>query len=683
MGKFGSVVYPFTAIVAQEKMKKGLVWNAVNPSIGGILIRGEKGTAKSTAVRALAEVLPCIKVVEDCVFNCNPDAEIKLCDRCKEKIKNGEEIKVVHKKVPVVELPVAATEDKVVGTLDLEYAIKSGKCKFEPGIIAKANRGIVYIDEVNLLNDHIVDVMLDSASMGINVVERESMSYAHPAEFILVGTMNPEEGDLRPQLMDRFGLCVEVEGVGEPDERVKIIKRREEFDKNPVEFKNKWCFEEKKLREKIEKAREILPKVNISENMLELIADLCIRAFVSGHRADLVMEAAARTVAALNGRYEVIKDDVYEAAELVLFHRKNPQPESPENEEQQKNQDNEEEHKDQNHMNEDEEKDRNNNEKKHGKDEEKNENNQENNSEEEQENDDTSDEKQQNRASKIIDKVFSIGKPFQVKKITYEKDRVLRKGSGRRSSTKTPSRAGRYIRSTMERNNNDFALDATLRAAAPYQKSRCHKGVAIAIESSDIRNKVREKKIGNFLIFVVDASGSMGAQQRMVETKGAILSLLLDAYQKRDKIAMIAFKGETAEAILPPTNSVELAHKLLEQMPTGGRTPLSAGMEKAYEMAKTELFKEPNISPMMIIISDGKGNVSVTREKPLKEAEKIAENIREEERIKTLVIDVEKKNLISFHLAKELAKNLGAQYYKIDDLKSDTLVQAVRNNMGN
>lgn len=676
MGKFGRIVYPFTAIVAQEKMKKGLIWNAVNPSIGGILIRGEKGTAKSTAVRALADVLPHIKVVEGCTFNCNPDEELKLCDRCKEKFENGQKIKVVHKKVSVVDLPIAATEDKVVGTLDLEYAIKNGKCKFEPGILAKANRGIVYIDEVNLLDDHIVDVMLDSASMGINVVERESVSYSHPAEFILVGTMNPEEGDLRPQLMDRFGLCVEVEGVDEPEERVKIIKRREEFDKNPVEFKNKWCFEEKKLREKIERAREILPKVNISENMLELIADLCIKAFVSGHRADIVMEAAARTVAALNGRYEVVKEDVYETAELVLFHRKNPQPELPENEDQQKNQENE-----KNHMNEDKEQDKNKNEKNQSKDEKNHGNNQKNNSEEERENEDASDEKQQNRASKIIDKVFSIGKPFQVKKIAYKKDRVLRKGSGRRSSTKTPSRAGRYIRSTMERKNNDFALDATLRAAAPYQKSRCHKEVAIAIESSDIRNKVREKKIGNFLIFVVDASGSMGAQQRMVETNAAIFSLLLDAYQKRDKIAMIAFKGETAEAILPPTNSVELAHKLLEQMPTGGRTPLSSGMKKAYEMAKTEIFKEPNISPMMIIISDGKGNVSVTGEKPLKEVAKIAETIREEERIKTLVIDVEKKNLISFHLAKELAKNLGAQYYKIDDLKADTLVQAVRNNM--
>jgi len=682
MAEFQRTVYPFSAIIGQEKMKKGLLLNAINPRLGGILIRGEKGTAKSTAVRALAALLPEVEVVVGCPFNCDPNNNTQLCDFCRARLSAGLKLEKTSRRVKVIDLPVSATEDRVVGSLDFEHAIKYGRPRFEPGIMARANRGIIYIDEVNLLDDHIVDVLLDVASMGVNVVEREGISYSHPAEFILVGTMNPEEGDLRPQLIDRFGLCVQVEGVMDPGKRVEIAKRREAFDADPLGFIAQWAKEEQRLKERITTARRLLPAVTISPGLLNLIAKLSLEAFVAGHRADIIMAAAARTTAAWYGRTEVKEEDVYEAADLVLFHRVREAPPPPPEQPEPPQKDDREEPPEQEKEEQEEQ----------GQDntdqpEELPPPPEQTNAEQEiidqpQDQDEQEDEGEQDQnvppPAVSQEVVFDVGQPFQVKRIAYERDRVLRKGSGRRSRTKTASKAGRYVRSTMQRRNNDLAFDATMRAAAPHQVRRRRDGVAIAIEFGDIREKVREKRIGNFLFFVVDASGSMGAQQRMVETKGAILSLLLDAYQKRDKIGMVAFRGDTAEVLLPPTNSVEMGHKLLEELPTGGKTPLSAGLLKAYEVAKAHLYKDPNISPLLIIISDGKGNVSMGSDKPLAEARCMAEIIRSEERIKTLVIDVEKNGFLTFGLARELAAALSADYYKIDDLKADTLVKAVK-----
>jgi len=673
------VVYPFTALIGQEKMKKGLLLNAVNPRLGGVLVRGEKGTAKSTAVRALAALLPEIEVVVGCPFNCDPDDYSRLCRLCRSRLADGWKLERTRRQVQVVDLPVSATEDRVVGSLDFEYAILHGQPRFEPGLLARANRGIIYIDEVNLLDDHIVDVLLDAAAMGVNVVEREGISYQHPAEFILVGTMNPEEGDLRPQLIDRFGLCVQVEGVKDIEERMEIARRREAFDADPLDFLEQWSVEEQKLRERIVAARQLLPAVAIPPQLLDLIARLSLKAFVAGHRADIIMAAAARTIAAWEGRAEATESDVYEAAELVLFHRmreappppqEQPEPEQEEPEEQEESTEKEAEE---------------------DPSQEENTSSEEDNREqpppppgEEEQEWEEQNEQEQNETQEpdlpaaVQEIVFSVGRPFPVKRITLDRDRILRKGSGRRSRTRTASKAGRYVRSTMQRKNNDLAFDATMRAAAPYQLRRKRQDVAIAIEPTDIREKVREKRIGNFLLFVVDASGSMGAQQRMVETKGAILSLLLDAYQKRDRIGMVVFRGDKAEILLPPTSSVEMAHKLLEELPTGGKTPLSAGLIKAFEVAKAHLYKDPHTSPLLILVSDGKGNVSLGEEKPLVEARRAAEIIRNDERIKALVIDVEKGTFLTFGLARELALTLGADYYKIEDLKADTLVQAIK-----
>jgi magnesium chelatase subunit D len=656
-------VYPFTALLGQEKMKKALLLNAVNPRLGGVLIRGEKGTAKSTAVRSMAALLPEVPVIAGCSYQCDPFQPRKLCINCRAAY-NGETPPLIWRRVQVIDLPVSATEDRVVGSLDFEYAVKHGGRRFEPGLLARANRGILYVDEVNLLDDHLVDLLLDAAALGVNFVEREGISYSHPAEFILVGTMNPEEGELRSQLIDRFGLCVQIEGETDPEMRVEIIKRRESFDQDPLGFLEKWAEEEEKVRQEIINARDLLSEVTMAPELEELVTQICTQALVAGHRADLVMTVCARTLAAFYGRREVSESDVHEAAEYVLPHRMReapppPQePEPPEPEEPDEPEEPEEEEE---------------------QEQEEQEQEQEQQPPEMQE--DQQEEKdpppQKAPPQGAPDVVFAVGDPFPVRRISYKVKGILRRGSGRRSRGQTATKSGRYVRSTMRWERQDLAFDATLRAAAPYQKRRQRDGVAVVIELGDLREKVREKRVGNFLLFVVDASGSMGAQQRMVEAKGAVLSLLLDAYQKRDRVGMVAFRGEEAEVILPPTNSVERAQKLLEELPTGGRTPLSAGLIKSYEVAKAHLFKDPDIRPLLIIISDGKANVSIGDERPLAEASRAAEIIKDEERIKSLVVDVENSGFLSFGLAQQLAEVMDADYYKLDDLKADRLVEAV------
>ncbi len=311
-------IFPFTAIVGQDQMKLGMILNAVNPAVGGMLIRGEKGTAKSTAVRALAALLPELTVVKDCPFNCDPGDPTHLCQQCLARSGN---LPCVSRPGRVVELPINATEDRVAGTLDLTHALQTGEKRFEPGLLAAAHRGILYVDEVNLLDDHIVDILLDSAAMGVNIVEREGVSYSHPARFILVGTMNPEEGDLRPQLLDRFGLCAAITGIKDKAGRMELIRRRHDFEYDPAAFAEQFAAKEQALQTKIVQAKKNLPEVGISDSMLSVISNISLEVGVDGHRADLVMMKAAITHAALEGRTEVILEDVLETASLALYHR--------------------------------------------------------------------------------------------------------------------------------------------------------------------------------------------------------------------------------------------------------------------------------------------------------------------------------------------------------------------------
>lgn len=318
--------YCFTAIVGQEDMKTALILNVINPGLGGVLIRGEKGTAKSTAVRALAELLPLRAQVKGCRFGCDPDDPVHMCDECRERLERGETLEREERPMRVVDLPVSATEDRVVGTLDIEHAIRTGEKKFETGILARANRNILYVDEVNLLDDHVVDVLLDSAAMGVNTVEREGVSYSHPAAFILVGTMNPEEGDLRPQLIDRFGLSVTVAGEHEVERRVEVLENRLKYENDPEAFFREYEPKQEELREKILKACRRLPEVTYSRSMMELIAKICIQLEVDGHRADIVMLKTAVTLAAYHGKAQVEREEILEAAKLVLPHRMRRRP---------------------------------------------------------------------------------------------------------------------------------------------------------------------------------------------------------------------------------------------------------------------------------------------------------------------------------------------------------------------
>ncbi|HWQ47634.1 MAG TPA: putative cobaltochelatase [Methanosarcina sp.] len=661
-------IYPFTAIVGQEKMKKALILNAINPKVGGVLIRGEKGTAKSTAVRALANLLPEIEVVEGCKFRCNPHDINAMCEECLEKVKAGA-LQSSSIKMKVVDLPVSATEDRVVGTLDIEHAIKKGEKRFESGVLAHAHRGILYVDEINLLDDHLVDVLLDSAAMGVNTVEREGISFSHPANFVLVGTMNPEEGELRPQLLDRFGLCVDIKGIMDVARRVELIKYRLSYETDPEAFSASWQAAEAELCGQILLAQKLLPEVRISDDMLELISQICVDMGVDGHRADITMMKTSITLAAFNGRTEVLEEDVKEAAELVLPHRMRRKPFDNPSDKQDK-------------LNESLEKQR---EKQKEKEKNKSEQQKKEHNEhsgkaqaqpEEQKSDSPQDSagEQPDASSETI---FATGESYQIKQLSPDFLRNNRNGSGRRSKTLTKSKQGRYIKSKIpEEKTTDLAFDATLRAAAPYQLVREKNGNSIVIHDSDFRQKIREKKIGNLVLFVVDASGSMGAQQRMVASKGAVLSMLMDAYQKRDKVGLIAFKGAEAELVLPPTSSVEIAQKYLEELPTGGKTPLSHGLMKGYETIKAELRRDPDTCPFMVLISDGRANVSMNGELPLQETKTIASIFRKE-CIQSAVIDTE-SSMIKFGLAQEISSALGARYLALEDLKADSIIEAVR-----
>ena len=320
----GRSVFPFTAIVGQESMRLALVLNAINPAIGGVLIRGEKGTAKSTAVRALARLLPELEVVADCRFGCPPDASPSRCSECAERVQRGETLPRARRQMRVVELPINASEDRVVGSIDIEAAIKKGEKEFEPGVLAEANRNILYVDEVNLLDDHIVDVLLDAAAMGTNTVEREGVSVSHPARFILVGTMNPEEGELRPQLLDRFGLCVDVEGIRDIRRRVEIVERREAFEDDPEAFVKSWEPAECAEAERIRRAMLSLGDIAVDRQILVAIAHLGIELEVDGHRSDIVTRKASQALAAHEDRDRVTLDDVERVAPMVLAHRVKP-----------------------------------------------------------------------------------------------------------------------------------------------------------------------------------------------------------------------------------------------------------------------------------------------------------------------------------------------------------------------
>ena len=657
-------------------MKRALLLNAVNPKIGGVLVRGKKGTAKSTAVRSLASLLPEVTVVQGCPYNCSPEERQGLCSRCEPAHDSAQP---VVRKIPIVDLPVGATEDRLVGSLDIEEAIKTGNRVFEPGLIAATHRGILYIDEVNLLNDHLVDILLDAAAMGRNYVEREGISITHRSEFILVGTMSPEEGDLRPQLLDRFGLAVEVDGRFSPEERQEVVKRRIAYEADPQEFMARWQKAEEEERTRVLRSQEVLTNVVVSDDILALITSICAEYDVDGMRGDIVMYKTAATIAAYENRTEVNAEDVREAANLALLHRQRRQPfQQPNLATDQpdsmvddfQSQDRQREHQDTS----------------------QNQDQGEGDSEpsdlstpdlEPKEPDTEPDTEPDDLGPSSWggEQQFEVGDPFSVRPLNLKPpDQRSRRALGRRNVTITDSSAGRYVRSRMpEGKASGLALDATLRTAAPHpvdRRAASESPIALLIEPWDIRDKVRESKSGSLVLFVVDASGSMGAQRRMVAVKGAIMSLLLDAYQRRDRVGMISFRGKNASLILPPTNSVDLAQVHLQEMPTGGRTPLSAGLFKALEILETERIKDRDVLPLLVLLSDGRGNVALGQDSPLDEAYTAA-GIIGDDKIPSVVVDTE-SGFIKLGMVQSVAAAMGAQYLKLEDLRADSLAEAVR-----
>ncbi|MDO9631277.1 MAG: VWA domain-containing protein, partial [Humidesulfovibrio sp.] len=499
-------------------------------------------------------------------------------------------------------------------------------------------------------------------------------------------TMNPEEGELRPQLLDRFGLCVEVNAPEDLDERMEVLRRREAFDADPLGFAASWAEEERKCARAIVEARRALPLVRIPAPLLRRGTELCLEGCVAGHRADIALRLTARALAALAGREDVRAPDLEEAAELVLLHRRRmPPPPPPPQQEQKEQHDHEHSHEEQPEQEQPEQEQQREPQQAEQQPEEARA------SEDEGELDQTPpDEGEPDQADTeskgrplSLETIFPVGAAFRVKPIVYKKDRVVRTGSGRRTRSRTSQKSGRYVKARHNPAPTDLALDATLRAAAPHQRRRRMlmaqpEDIAVLVRASDLRQRVREKRMGHFIIFVVDASGSMGAGQRMVETKGAVLSLLLDAYQKRDKVGLVAFRGQGASVLLPPTSSVDLAYKLLEELPTGGKTPLVHGLSLGHELLQRQLRRDPASFPVLVVISDGKVNVSLADGKPLAEARLAAQAISEDPRIRSLVVDVEKAGLVRFGLAQDLAADLGAQYFRIEDLKARDLVDVLR-----
>jgi magnesium chelatase subunit D len=667
---------PFTSIVGQEDMKFALILNAINPRIGGVLIRGDKGTAKSTAVRALADLLESIAVVEDCPFNCDPANPEEMCDLCFEKSETGR-IKETSRKTPLIDLPLGATEDRVVGSLNVERAIKEGIKALEPGILAAANRGILYIDEVNLLDDHVADVLLDSAAMGVNIVEREGVSVAHPSKFILVGTMNPEEGEIRPQLLDRFGLQVSVAGIADVDQRMLIAKNAESFDLDPEVFALRFHARQEELKGKISTAKKILKDVTLHDDLLRTIASTCIDLGVKTHRAEIVITRTAKTIAAFNERTEVRQEDVKLAMQLALAHRMRSRPFEPPTLNKEKLDESLEKHQQEQKKRQHPQEHQQEPQRKHQQQDQKQPTKQEQESPQPDEPQDSS----QSLAAKPEEQVFLVGSPVDVRRIDMprERDRVARrKTRGRRMNTLALRNRGRYLRQRMPRTGKDIAIDATIRAAAPYQKVRIGSN-AIIVKSEDIREKERVGKTSAVVLFVVDASGSMGAMQRMEGAKGAVLSMLMDSYQKRDKIGMVAFKGTEAEIILSPCTSVDLALSRLQALPTGGKTPLCAGLSRGLQLLHSELQKDEETKTMMVLISDGRANVGM--------GGKIRDELREISQqsrmlgVQTIVIDTEvvESSFMDMRLGycRDIAKNAGGRYYPLSSLSPEALYSIV------
>ena len=634
---------PFAAIVGQEQAKKALLIALVNSKAGGLLIGGKKGTAKTTLVRSSKELIA-------------PQS--------------------------MVEVPLNVTEDMLFGSIDIEYAVSKGKRRFLPGILGRADGNILYIDEANLLRQELLMAILDANIAGFNHVERDGISYSQPVHYTVIGTMNPQEGTLPSHLLDRFGMYVDVDNIESVEERTELIKRVLRYERSKGEFAKEYAQSNKELAEQIAAAKALLGQVEISEAMMQLAAQMCAQAFCAGHRAEIYLLEAARALAALSQRTYILPKDMQEAAVFVLPHRMRKPPEA---EPEEANNSPE--------QNEDQEQS------KDSKDDNQQEGNQSNDQEQQlpppaldntddnssdDAGDDTENQEQQDNSSSQLapdEQIAEIDKSFRLPKLVLDlgKNNTVRRGSGKRSATRTDLKQGRYVRAELPKNKvEDLAFDATIRAAAPYQRIREDNGCALNIQKEDLRQKVREKRIGNTFLFAVDASGSMGARKRMNAVKGAIFYMLQDAYQKRDCVGMLAFRRDKAEVLLPITRSVDLAQKCLAEMSTGGKTPLADGLATALLTLSRLNKRDKELEPILVLVTDGRANAVMEGETdPVGSALKIAEKIRKAQ-ITSVVIDTE-NDFIKLGIAKKLAQTMGAAYYSLSQLSKEQILRIVRN----
>lgn len=630
-------LFPFAAICGMEKAKEAILLTLVNPFAGGLLLSGEKGTGKSTLVRSARELV---------------DA-------------------------PWVEIPISITEDRLFGSIDTEEAIRSGHKKLLPGLIDEADQGIIYIDDVNLLRDDLLSAVLNIREAGSYRLERDGLSEERQTSFTVLAVMNPESGTLSASSLDRFGLFAEADPSYDDETRLEIIRRVLDFEKDGLAFRAKWQEETDALKKKIRDARAALSLVEVSSAMIQLAAVYTLKAHVAGHRADIYLIEAARAKAALEGRKYVLPKDLEKAAEFVLPHRMRkaeeqqaePAEEMPQEhpeesnkpqqeEEQQTPQDNEFSHPPEAQPPQMDTEDAD-----------------DSNHEQNEDNAQMSNPRGQS-GERIDDADLHVNLPPMW--IEPSKDRKPKKGSGKRSLTMTDLMQGRYVRAEIPKaKTSDIAFDATLRAAAPYQKARPSNGCAVVIRKDDLRSKIREKRTGNIFLFVVDASGSMGARERMKTVKGVIFKILLDAYQKRDRVGMVAFRKNQAEVLLPVTRSVDFAQKKLASMPTGGKTPLAKGLLKAEDVLDMLYRQDANQDPVMILITDGRATSPLNKgTNPVTDALEEAKRIGRRN-IPVAVIDTE-SGFIKLGLAKKLAKAMGASYFQVDKISEDQLLHIWR-----